>query len=847
MGDTVGVLLAAPILLTLTWKNIEQLSGARRELLLWILLAGTVAWLAFIHDYEQTGRSLPLAFLTLPLLAWVALRLGITGATLAGLGFSAVAAWGTATGHGTFHLSDAHISLFLLWSYMAITVLTELLITALQAERLQVESTLRESEDHFRTLFENAPIGQMLIEPGSLRVLECNQAVTDSLGYNREELCRLWVTDIYAALDNEAIQTLQQRLLAEEQVQFETRALQEYGEPLDVSVSAVMLHSAKGDRFHFTMVDITERKAAEILMQWDREQQATLRWLLEAVLKGEQLEETLDDCLKQLLAVSWLSILPKGGVFLMEEDGQTLRLVVSKDLSPQIMALCARVPLSHCLCGRAAASRQLQYAHCVDARHEITFPGMADHGHYSVPIISDDKLLGVLVLYLPPGFPRDPLKEQFISSVADIVAGFISRKQAEQALIDHQANLERTVSTRTAELVGARNEAERLARVKSEFLANMSHEIRTPLNAVLGFAQIGQRESKGRNKSQERFHRILDAGQLLLGVINDILDFSKIEAGKLSVESRPFQLAPVIANVASFVAEAAKQKGLAYAVDAAADLPEWVLGDTQRLQQILVNLLSNAVKFSRQGEVRLRVAREGDDLYFKVIDTGIGMSQEQIARLFNPFEQADSSTTRKYGGTGLGLAISQSLAQRMGGEISVESAPGAGSAFTLRLPLPAVAPGIEAYPGKTPATGPRLAQLRVLAAEDVEVNQMILEDMLVHEGAQVVFADNGQQALEHLEEAGVTAFDVVLMDVQMPVMDGHEATRRIRKMAPELPVIGLTAHALAEERRKCLAVGMVDCATKPIDIDTLVNVIRKHVSWQTKESGTVATKSDTPV
>jgi CheY-like chemotaxis protein len=223
------------------------------------------------------------------------------------------------------------------------------------------------------------------------------------------------------------------------------------------------------------------------------------------------------------------------------------------------------------------------------------------------------------------------------------------------------------------------------------------------------------------------------------------------------------------------------------------------------------------------------------------------MSQEQIARLFNPFEQADSSTTRKFGGSGLGLAISRSLAEMMGGEIAVESAPGAGSAFTLRLPLPAVAPGIEAYTGKTAATGPRLTQLRVLAAEDVEVNQIILEDMLVHEGAHVVFADNGQQALERLEEAGVTAFDVVLMDVQMPVMDGHEATRRIRKMSPELPVIGLTAHALAEERRKCLAVGMVDQVTKPIDIDTLVNVIRKHVSWQTKENGTVATKSDTSV
>ncbi|MGA7178441.1 MAG: PAS domain S-box protein [Thiobacillaceae bacterium] len=578
-----------------------------------------------------------------------------------------------------------------------------------------------------------------------------------------------------------------------------------------------------------TVQDITERKATETLMRWDREQQATLRGLLEAVLKGEKLEETLDYCLQQLLAVSWLSVLPKGGIFLLDQDGQTLRLTVSRDLSPQIMSLCARVPLGRCHCGHAAASKQIQYADCVDERHEITYPGIPDHGHYSVPIISDDQLLGVLVLYLPPDFPRDPLKEQFICSVTDILAGFISRQQAAQALAEHQAHLEELVSTRTFELERARIGAEHLAQVKSEFLANMSHEIRTPLNAVLGFAQIGQRESKGR-KSQEHFHRIMDAGQLLLGIINDVLDFSKIEAGKLSVDSSPFQLSPVIVNAASLMAGAAKQKGLTYTVDAAPDLPEWVMGDSQRLQQILVNLLSNAVKFSEQGEVRLRVAREGDDICFKVIDTGIGISEEQIARLFNQFEQADSSTTRKYGGSGLGLAISRKLARMMGGEITVDSAPGAGSAFTLRLRLPAASPNLEVHTGKTVEHGPRLAQLRILAAEDVEVNQLILEDMLVHEGAQVVFADNGQQALERLEEAGVTAFDVVLMDVQMPLMDGHEAARRMRELAPQLPIIGLTAHALAEERQKCLAAGMVDCATKPIDIDTLVNVIRKYTS-----------------
>jgi PAS domain S-box-containing protein len=419
-----------------------------------------------------------------------------------------------------------------------------------------------------------------------------------------------------------------------------------------------------------------------------------------------------------------------------------------------------------------------------------------------------------------------PLKNQATGEIAllGVTRDITARKALASALLEHQLHLEEMVAKRTVDLNAARADAERMAAVKSEFLANMSHEIRTPLNAVLGLAHIGARDSAG--SARETFTRIRDAGQHLLGVINDVLDFSKLDAGKLVIETRPFALGAALANAASFVTGAATQKGLTYVVSASPELPAWVHGDAQRLQQILVNLLSNAVKFTDAGEVRLRVARDGEDIYFKVIDNGIGMTPEHVARLFQPFEQADGSTTREYGGSGLGLAISRNLARLMDGDIAVDSAPGAGSSFTLRLPLPEAQADLPSH--APTALSHRLAGLHLLAAEDVEVNRLILEDLLMHEGAHVRFAENGLQAIEHLEEAGVSSFDAVLMDVQMPVMDGLEATRRIRAIAPALPVIGLTAHALGEEREKCRAAGMVEHVTKPIDADALVAAILRH-------------------
>ena len=383
----------------------------------------------------------------------------------------------------------------------------------------------------------------------------------------------------------------------------------------------------------------------------------------------------------------------------------------------------------------------------------------------------------------------------------------------------------------------ALRDAEQAAKAKSTFLTNMSHEIRTPLNAILGLTQIGMRDSQD-TKFHQIFNRLRDSGGHLLAVVNDILDYSKLEAGKVSIEKRPFALFSVLDNVKNFVTERAEAKGLELSISMSPDLSDWVEGDSLRLTQILTNLLANAIKFTERGGVRLRAARDGDDIHFRVIDTGIGMSEAQTARLFQPFEQADISTTRNYGGTGLGLAISRNLALLMGGNISVDSALGTGSSFFLQLPLPAVdSPAQLNHQETLPAVaGARLAGVSILAADDVEINRLILEDLLTHEGARIIFAVDGQQALERLQEMGVSAFDVVLMDVQMPVMDGLEATQHLLKIAPALPVIGLTAHAMAEERDKCFRAGMVDHVVKPVDLNILVAAILRHVRLKTQHA-----------
>ena len=370
-----------------------------------------------------------------------------------------------------------------------------------------------------------------------------------------------------------------------------------------------------------------------------------------------------------------------------------------------------------------------------------------------------------------------------------------------------------------------RLETERLARLKSEFLMNMSHEIRTPLNAVLGLAQMGARTAPD-EAARGAFKPIEVAGHHLLDIVNDILDFSKLEAGKLFIEHQVFALEPLIQSAASLVAGRAQAKDLELRVDLAGGLPEWVDGDELRLKQVLVNLLSNAVKFTERGGITLRVTHGDDGVTFNVKDTGIGISNEQMELLFKPFQQADVSTTRRFGGTGLGLSISHDLATLMGGGIEVRSQIGQGSEFILRLPLAAAArPDEVAAPHAS--DGQRLRGLRVLAAEDNEVNCLVLGSMLEYEGSEVVFVSNGQEAVDAMQKSDAAGYHAVLMDVQMPVMDGLEATRRITALHTGVPVIGLSAHALEEERARCRDAGMIAHVAKPVEIDELVAVLRR--------------------
>ena len=404
--------------------------------------------------------------------------------------------------------------------------------------------------------------------------------------------------------------------------------------------------------------------------------------------------------------------------------------------------------------------------------------------------------------------------------------GAANRFREFAALDDRFRSMAQAIRQREEELAEASERAQAAAQAKSVFLANISHEIRTPLSGVIGMTGLARRGEK--DERQRGFLAKIEASaRSLLGILNQVLDFSKIEAGQMPVEQIPFQPHALVESVAGWLEVAAREKGLEWTSTCEVGAEAWHRGDELRLKQVLLNLLDNAIKFTGAGGVTLAVTEPSPGrLRFAVRDTGVGLDAAQQRRVFEPFTQGDPSTTRRLGGTGLGLAISRELVELMGGRLEVQSVPEQGSEFHFEIPAPACAAPADQPAVRAARSVPDLSGRRVMVVDDSVINREIIEGMLEDTGAEVVTASGGREAVEQFRQHPC---DFVLMDVQMPVMDGREAAREIRALDPRVPVVALSASALPEDVERSHEAGMNQHLLKPLEQDDLYGLLGRYL------------------
>ena len=700
-----------------------------------------------------------------------------------------------------------------------------------EAKRAATAANLQASERRFRELFQHLPIAYQSVDSEG-RWLDANQQLADLLGFaSPEELIGQSFVDYWDATIRDQFAANFARFKTSLSIDGEVPLRRRDGTPLTVLFAGRVQQDEQGRfvRTHCILFDISERRAMEEAVR-------DLNANLEAKVAERTAElETARDELAQALA----RMVRSEARFRTMFEQAPLGIALIDSLTGQIHEVNDRFAA---IAGRSreemATIDWMAITHPDDVQEDLDnmarlnageIPGFQMNKRYLHP---NGAVVWISMTIAP--VTREPGQgPRHLCMIEDI---------------SERVQKERRIQETLGLLQEARRAAEAATLAKSEFLAHMSHEIRTPMNAVLGQAQLLAREPLNADQ-RLMVQRIQTAGQSLLGIINDILDFSKIEAGQLRLEDRPFRLDALPAKLDSLLGSVARGKGLALRIAGPdADLGP-LRGDALRLEQILVNLVGNAIKFTEAGEVVVTLTTLAHDpagvrLRCAVRDTGIGIGPEALARLFTPFTQADASTTRRFGGTGLGLSISKRLVELMGGTLGAESVPGEGSTFWFEIPFRPAAEEeqpVPAAPVATPPAGPRLRGLRLLAVDDSAMNRELVEMALRREGASVTLAADGQQAVQLLR-ASPAGCDAVLMDVQMPVMDGRTATRLIRQDLglTQLPVIALTAGVLAEEQRLIRDAGADEVLAKPLNLELLVATLLRLIPAQRPSAGSLA-------